>query len=53
MEAVGLMTGAIAHDFNNLMVVIAGYADLLRGDPSATVREFAGELRKAANRATS
>jgi two-component system cell cycle sensor histidine kinase/response regulator CckA len=52
MEAVGLMTGAIAHDFNNLMVVIAGYAELLSSDPSSTVREFAGEMLKATDRAT-
>jgi PAS domain S-box-containing protein len=51
MEAVGLSTGAIAHDFNNLLVVIAGYASLLTNDPSATVREFAREMRSATDRA--
>ena len=52
MEAVGLSTGAIAHDFNNMLVVIAGYTSLLSSDPSQTVREFAREMRMATDRAT-
>jgi PAS domain S-box-containing protein len=52
MEAVGLSTGAIAHDFNNMLVVIAGYTSLLASDPSPTVREFAREMRMATDRAT-
>ena len=52
MEAVGLSTGAIAHDFNNMLVVIAGYTALLANDPSRTVREFAREMRMATDRAT-
>jgi PAS domain S-box-containing protein len=52
MEAVGLSTGAIAHDFNNMLVVIAGYTALLAADPSQTVREFAREMRMATDRAT-
>src|ERR1044071_1426861 len=52
MEAVGLATGAIAHDFNNMLVVIAGYTSLLANDASPTVREFAREMRMATDRAT-
>ena len=52
MEALGLSTGAIAHDFNNMLVVIAGYTALLATDPSHTVREFAREMRMATDRAT-
>jgi len=52
MEAVGLSTGAIAHDFNNMLVVIAGYTALLANDSSQTVREFAREMRMATDRAT-
>jgi PAS domain S-box-containing protein len=52
MEAVGLSTGAIAHDFNNMLVVIAGYTALLANDPSETVREFAREMRMATDRAS-
>ena len=35
MEAVGLSTGAIAHDFNNMLVVIAGYHGPARHRPVA------------------
>jgi signal transduction histidine kinase len=52
MEAVGISTGAIAHDFNNMLVVIAGYTSLLATDPSQTVREFAREMRMATDRAS-
>jgi PAS domain S-box-containing protein len=52
MEAVGLSTEAIAHDFNNMLVVIAGYTALLASDASEKVREFAREMKMATDRAT-
>jgi len=53
MEAVGRLAGGVAHDFNNLMTVVAGYADrLLRkmgeSDPSYKGIE---EIKKAGERA--
>ncbi len=30
MEAIGILTGGIAHEFNNLLAPIVGYADLLQ-----------------------
>jgi PAS domain S-box-containing protein len=37
MEAIGTLAGGVAHDFNNILTVITGYADLMKimvsGDP--------------------
>jgi signal transduction histidine kinase len=53
MEAVGMLAGGVAHDFNNLVTVIVGYNDMLReqsrNDPQAL--EFAEEIQRAAERA--
>jgi two-component system cell cycle sensor histidine kinase/response regulator CckA len=53
MEAVGLLAGGVAHDFNNALSVIAGYSDLLQmrlpvGDPLCRYTE---EIAKGAHRA--
>jgi PAS domain S-box-containing protein len=53
MEAVGRFAGGVAHDLNNMMMIILGFSDFLLGslEPDDTRRGDAGEIRKAADRA--
>ncbi|MEW5736859.1 MAG: PAS domain S-box protein, partial [Thermodesulfobacteriota bacterium] len=53
LEAVGTLAGGVAHDFNNVLSIIMGNADLGLCDPStgAQTAEFLEEIRKAALRA--
>ncbi len=53
MEAIGQLAGGVAHDFNNILTAILGYADLLlrrlgTGDPN---RQAVEEIRKGGDRA--
>lgn len=49
LEAVGRAASGIAHDFSNVMAVIAGYADLLlrRADATDPIRAHAESIKKA------
>ena len=53
MEAVGRFAGGVAHDLNNMMMIIIGFSDFLLGDARAGRRRRgdADEIRKAAERA--
>ncbi len=53
MEAVGQLAGGVAHDFNNILSIILGYADLTLDDPTLAQRpkKRLAEIKNAANRA--
>ena len=54
MDAVGRLAGGVAHDFNNMLGVIRGYSELLRGRVRDEVaREQIEEIKKASDRAAS
>lgn len=51
-EALGQLAGNIAHDFNNLMAIILGYADIIQGseESSGSIREMTAEISRAVQR---
>ena len=53
MEAVGRFAGGVAHDLNNMMMIIMGFSDFLLGtlDRQDSRWADADEIRKAAERA--
>lgn len=55
MDAIGRLAGGVAHDFNNILTVINGYADLLvrRAEPGCPNRRYLEEIHQAGERAAS
>jgi PAS domain S-box-containing protein len=53
MEAVGQLAGGVAHDFNNMLTAVNGYAGLLRDTfgPEDPRRQDIDEILNASNRA--
>ena len=53
MEAVGRLAGGVAHEFNNMLMIIPGYADQLLADPNLPKddRAYCEHLIEASRRA--
>ncbi|NKL15533.1 two-component system VirA-like sensor kinase [Rhizobium leguminosarum bv. viciae] len=52
LQAVGTLAGGIAHEFNNILVAILGYGEMLLQllRPRSTTRQYVEEIVKAADR---
>jgi len=54
MEAIGLLAGGVAHDFNNILTAIIGYAHLttMGMEENDPLRHYIDEILESSNRAT-
>jgi len=52
MDSLGKLTGGVAHDYNNMLGVILGYAELLQTklDDDSQLARYVSEIRYAGNR---
>ena len=52
LEAVGRLAGGVAHDFNNLVMIIKGYSDILLATAGNQTKPMLEEIKAAGERAT-
>ncbi len=54
LDCIGQLAGGVAHDFNNLMTIVSGYAGMAMEDlpPVHPLRDSLQEIQEAATRAT-
>jgi PAS domain S-box-containing protein len=55
LQAIAQLASGVAHNFNNLLTVIKGYADLLltQAEPNSRHQQFLREIREASTKAAS
>jgi PAS domain S-box-containing protein len=52
LEAIGRLAGGLAHDFNNMLTAIGGYAELVASSLTGTLLEDQRQVLRAAERAS-